>query len=191
MHKTLAIILTGGLIGALLLSSEPASPTASQNDETAQTPREVEPICFGKQSRPVAFLDGDMRDQIEIVVDSPTCFDAVALVSLESREGKVLLRETFPLAGLSDRIDPQPQDLHTLLSRFTDSIMSGEASELGALGPESGIESQVTPEIYERAREFGGTFLCFPVHRGQMECVWHDPDQDVTLVLFTSAFEIP
>lgn len=142
----------------------------------------------------MAFTGEDDVDRATIRVNADTCAEAAALVTVRDAEGGLLFADAFRLEDLALSQAPAPERLSELLSSFTDNISTRPASELapfeaaGAEGPNNptAIRPVASQRIYERARDVGGTVLCFNVHYSTLECLWHDAERGGTFQLYYS-----
>lgn len=176
-------------------ATSPAPQSASERERAErEARRDLSPSCSGQQSHPVAFTGEEARDRITIQVEREDCPEAAALVTIRSADDALLVAYAFPLKALALTQPPSRENLHDLLSSFTESVTRRPAGELPPLeeatreGPDnpSPIHLQATPEIYERARQRGGNVICFPVHYENFQCVWHDAEHGASLVLYYS-----
>lgn len=189
MSSRLPTVFIGCLIIVLVVLASAALAAQSRTADRSAGPSTaeaagLEPVCYGRQNQPVAFLDVSLRDTLDIKVDSDLCAGAQAVITLAARDGRLLVTQSVPLGALSHNGEPTPETLHPILADFISNVSGGDASEIPP-------NTQIVPlsrEILERARLDGGAVLCFPVDTGMLHCLWHDNQADETLTLFTMAY---
>lgn len=187
------------LAGPAQAGGETHDNTSAQEAQAANGSRQenrqaATPYCSGRQSHPVALTSSTEKDRITIEVEREDCPEAAALVTIRAADGTLLIAEAFPLKALALTQAPSRENLHDLLSSFTENVTRRPAGELAPVDQAtaeradnpSPIHLQASRELYERARQRGGNVICFPIHYENFQCVWHDAERGASYVLYYS-----
>jgi hypothetical protein len=125
-------------------------------------------------------LTGDTPDTLTITADEPDCSDI--RISITRSTGETLF-EYHP--DYSCATGGAREGFRRAKSIYNGRDPRKDARALPASGQLDTVYYQIPDKtLYERARKTGGPIVCFTTGDNSGACVWHDKQQNRTVILF-------